>query len=89
MFCSAYREKKDIPHTSNNWVDPDFQQRRIVPMHYAIRSSGDVSVGSHVKSWPVETFMDWENWQEVAREDVNRQLKGKLLTDTFEVAGSG
>jgi hypothetical protein len=90
MFCSAYREKKDdIPHTSNNWVDRDFQQRRIVSMHGAIRSSGDAPAGSHVKSRPVETFMDGENWQEVAREEANRQLKGKLLTGTFEVAGGG
>jgi hypothetical protein len=62
MFCSAYREKKDdIPHTSNNWVDPDFQQRRIVPMHCAIHSSGGAPAGSHIKSRPVETFMDGEN----------------------------
>jgi hypothetical protein len=90
MFCSAYREKKDdIQHTGNNWVDSNFQQRRIVPMHCAIRSSGDAPAGSHVKSRPVETFVDGENWKEVAREEANRQLKGKLVTGTFEVAGSG
>jgi hypothetical protein len=88
MFCFAYHEKKDdIPHTSNNWVDPDFQQRRSMPMHCTICSSGDAPAGSHVKSRPVETFVDGENWQEVAHEEANRQLKGKLLTGIFEVAG--
>jgi hypothetical protein len=73
MFCSAHREKKDdIQHTSNNWVDPNFQQRRIVPMHCAIRQSSDAPAGSHVKSRLVETFVDGENWQEVAREEANR-----------------
>jgi hypothetical protein len=33
--------------------------------------------------------VDGENWQEVAREEANRQLKGKLLTGTCEVAGGG
>jgi hypothetical protein len=50
-------------------VNLDFQQRRIVPMHCGIRSSGNASDGSHVKSRPVETFVDGENWQEVAREE--------------------
>jgi hypothetical protein len=88
MFCSAYHEKKDdIAHTSNNWVSPDFQQRRIVPTHCAIRSSGDAPASSHVESRLVGTSVDGENWQEVAREEANRQLKDKLLTGTFEVAG--
>jgi hypothetical protein len=90
MFCSTYREKKDdIPNTSNNWVCSDFQQKRIVPTHCVIRSHGDAPAGSHVKIWLVETSVDGENWQEVAREEANRQLKGKLLTDTFKVVGSG
>jgi hypothetical protein len=90
MFCSTYREKNnDIPSTSNNWVCSDFQQRRIVPTHCAIRSHGDVPAGSHVKIWLVETSADGGFWQEVAREEANRQLKGKLLTGTFKVAGSG
>jgi hypothetical protein len=90
IFCSTYREKKeDIPNTSNNWVCSDFQQRRIVPTHCTIRSRGDAPAGFHVKIWLVEMSVDGENWQEVAREEANRQRKGKLLTGTFKVAGSG
>jgi hypothetical protein len=70
-------------------VDPDFQQRRIVTTHCAIRSGDDAPPGFYVKSRLVETSVDGESWQEVASEQANRQLKGKLLTGAFEVVGGG
>jgi hypothetical protein len=89
-FYSAYRQKReDIPHTRNNWVCYDFKERRIVPTHYTIRTSDDDSGGSHLQSWLVETLADGESWQEVAREEGNKQLNGKFRTGTFAVAGVG
>jgi hypothetical protein len=59
-FYAAHRNfTKDIPHTRNNWVCYDFRERRIVPTHYAIRTS---YYGSHLKSWVVETSVDGEKW---------------------------
>jgi hypothetical protein len=88
-FQSASRKKEeDIPHTRNNWICYDFKERRIVPTHYTIRtySSGGPG-GSHLKLWLVETSTDGENWREVAYEEDNKHLNGKLFTATFPVVG--
>jgi hypothetical protein len=38
-FHSAYRyDSEDIPHTRNNWICYDFNEGRIVPMQYTIRT---------------------------------------------------
>jgi hypothetical protein len=90
FFSSAYREKKeDIPHTKNNWICYNFKERRIVPTHYTIRTNSGYPGDIHLKSWLVETSADGKIWREVAREENNRQLNGKLLTATFAVAGGG
>jgi hypothetical protein len=88
-FYSAYRMKeKDIPHMRNNWICYDFKERRFLPTHYALRSD-DGDSGWYLKSWIIKTSVDGENWQEVAREEDNRELAGCLLTTTFPVAGGG
>jgi hypothetical protein len=89
-FASPLRKKEvDIPHTRNNWLCYDFKERRIVPVHYAIRTHGDRPGGDHLKSWLVETSLDGENWQEVAREENNNQLNGPNFADTFPVPSGG
>jgi hypothetical protein len=86
-FKSAYRKKKeDIPHTRNNWICYNFKERRIVPTHYAIRTYHGAA---NLKSWLIETSADGESWQEVAREEDNKQLNGKRFTATFAVADGG
>jgi hypothetical protein len=55
----------------------DFNERRIVPTHYAIRTHGYDPRGCHLKSWLVETSVDGESWREVAHEEDNKQLDGK------------
>jgi hypothetical protein len=82
-------KKEDVPHTRNNWVCYDFEERRIVPTHYAIRTYGDAPGNAYLQSWPVETSADGESWLEVAREEANNQLNGRYLTGTFAVAGGG
>jgi hypothetical protein len=90
-FYSAYRSSSEnIPHTRNNWLCYDFKERRIVPTHYTIRTNGVYGPGyQHLKSWLVETSMEGENWQVVAREEDNKQLNGFRFTGTFPVAGGG
>jgi hypothetical protein len=89
-FASLYREKRErIPDTRNNWLCYDFKERRIVPTHYAVRTNPGCPGSSHLKSWLVETSVDGENWQEVAREEDNEQLNGKFFTGTFAVADRG
>jgi hypothetical protein len=86
-FRSAYRSREeDIPHTRNNWVCYDFKERRILPTHYAIRTSFRASGLFHLKSWVIETSVGGENWREVAREENNEQLNGNRLTGTFAAA---
>jgi hypothetical protein len=70
----------------NNWICYDFNERRIVPTYYTIRSS---CYNPDLKSWPVETSLDGESWLEVAREEHNKELNQALCTGTFAVAGAG
>jgi hypothetical protein len=79
----------DIPHTRNNWVCYDFESRRIVPTHYAIRTHVNGPGAKHLKSWVVETSADGETWQEVDRREDNRELNGICFIGIFAVAGSG
>jgi hypothetical protein len=88
-FYSAYRMKEeDIPHTRNNWICSDFKERKVLPTHYALRLD-DGDSGWYLKSWFIKTSVDGENWQEVAREEDNRELAGCLFTTIFPVAGGG
>jgi hypothetical protein len=50
LYFACCEKKEDIPHTSNNWVCSDFQQRIIVLPYCTIRSDIDAPAGSHVKS---------------------------------------
>jgi hypothetical protein len=87
-FVSAYRDKEEyILHTRNNWICYDFEERRIVPSYYTIRTWHGDPGASHMKSWLIETSTDGENWQEVAREEDNKQLNGRSFSATFPVAG--
>jgi hypothetical protein len=52
-FYSAYRMKEeDIPHTRNNWICSDFNERRVLPTHQALRSD-DGDSGWYLKLWLV------------------------------------
>jgi hypothetical protein len=89
-FGSAFRWRNEyIPHTRNNWICYDFKERRIVPTHYTIGTNYDYPGRNHLKSWLVETSTDGKNWQEVAREEENKQLNGVYFTATFPVSGGG
>jgi hypothetical protein len=78
-----------IRHTRNNWVCYDFNERRIVPTHYTIRTNHCDCGGGHVKSWLVETSADGANWRDVDHKEKNDELNGKLFTATFAVVGCG
>jgi hypothetical protein len=56
-----------IPHTRNQWISYDFQETKIIPTQYSIRSRADpcAADGSHPKSWLVEVSMDGSNWTEI------------------------
>jgi hypothetical protein len=87
-FRSAYRRySEDIPHTRNNWVCYNFKERRIVPVHSAIRSFDCDPGFAHLESWLVKTSSDWKIWSEIAREDSSQPLNGAYVTGTFMGAG--
>jgi hypothetical protein len=89
-FWSAHRNKSEsIPHARNNWLCYDFQARRIVPTHYAIRSlyCGGVN-RANLKSWLVELSSDGTNWTEIDRRENNPELNDRNVTRTFPVSKS-
>jgi hypothetical protein len=87
-FLSACCQKEEeIPHTRNNWVCYDFNERRILPTHYTIRTHNSNPGYAHLKSWLVETSADRETWRKVAREENTEQLNGCRFPGTFAVAG--
>jgi hypothetical protein len=89
-FVSAGGEGwKDIPHTKNNCLCYDFNERRFVPTDYTMRSIGYGPGNSHLKSWLIETSGDGENWQEVAREENNKQLNGSFLLAHLRLRAAG
>jgi hypothetical protein len=90
-FRSAYRRNRSetVPHTRNNWVCCDFNERRIVPTHYTIPTNELGPGGHHMKSWLLATSADGKNWRDVDSKDNSQGLNGKWYTDTFMVAGAG
>jgi hypothetical protein len=88
LFISDYRSRsRNISHTGINWLCYPFEERRIVPTHYAIRTNCHNPGNEHLKSWLVETSVDRDNWREVAREEDNKKLNGILRSGIFAVAG--
>jgi hypothetical protein len=95
FFCSDFRDadgkdKVEIPPTRNNWVCYDFKERRIVPTHYALRTSSDPPPanfrGFHLRSWLVEVSENGKTWREVDNKQDNEDLDGESRTRTFPVA---
>jgi hypothetical protein len=70
LFRLAYRNhSEDITHTRNNCVCYDFNERRIVPTHYTIRTNSWGPGYWHLKSSLIETLVDGSSWREVARKE--------------------
>jgi hypothetical protein len=89
-FVSAYHEKEeDILHSGNNWLCYNFEERRAELTHHTIRMNGFGPGQEHMKSWFVETSADGESWQEVVREEDNKQLNGRFKTGTFALSDGG
>jgi hypothetical protein len=51
FYSTTRNERSDIPHTRNNWICCAFGNRRIVPIHNAMRSCGDLVSWPYLKSW--------------------------------------
>jgi hypothetical protein len=60
----------------------------IAATHYTAPSHCGCGRGSdHQKSWLVQTSVDGERWQQVAREEDSEQLNDANAIGTFVVAG--
>jgi hypothetical protein len=64
----------------------DFNERRIVPTHYTIRTHGYDPGGQHPKSWLVEAPADGKKWRAVAREKNSTQLNNSRFAGGFTIA---
>jgi hypothetical protein len=82
-FLSSFRDRADdIPHERNNWICYDFNDRRIVPTHYAIRPAVP-----RLKSWIIEASADGVKWREIDRREISEQFANEKVTKTFPIAG--
>jgi uncharacterized coiled-coil protein SlyX len=63
------------------WVCWDFHEMRVRPTHYTIKRY-------MLKSWVVETSLDFANWTEIDRKTDNEDLKDSPWTASFAVANS-
>jgi hypothetical protein len=86
VFCSVHKKAhEDIANAPNNWICYDFQDLRIIPTHYTIRSCFGGVNGFNLKNWVVETSVDSRNWAEADRREGNDKLNGFNVTRTFKV----
>jgi hypothetical protein len=65
----------------DQWVCWDFRDMRLRPTHYTIGSC-------HLKSWVVESSLDFVNWTEIDRKTDNKDLKEKSSIASFAVSNS-
>jgi hypothetical protein len=80
-FCSK--------NAADQWLAYDFQNLRIKPTAYSIRSyHGSQANGRHPKSWAIEVSLDGSRWTEIDRRENNSDLNGASLVNTFSVSES-
>jgi hypothetical protein len=79
-FCSDYKAEK--PH---EWLCYDFQQLRIEPTHYFIRTWSGPAGHNHLKSWALEGSMDGSVWEELDSRQNNDLLNGSRRVGLFSV----
>jgi hypothetical protein len=85
-FHSAHRDKNDIiPPAKNNWICYDFKDRKVIPTHYAVRSSTGVA---HPSSWVVEVSKKGKKWKEIDHKENNIDLNRQRVTRVFPAAAS-
>mgnify|MGYP001087271975 CR=1 FL=1 len=73
---------KDQP---NNWICFDFNEKRIIPSNYKIRSS-IYDVNQHnPRSWNIEGSNDNANWEILSEEKDSQYLNGKHLVHLFTI----
>jgi hypothetical protein len=82
FFCSQQRKSTDdIPETRNNWLCYDFKNRRVLPTHYAIRTSR----GAFIQSWAVDVSDDGQQWIQVDRRDDVSETNAAHTVTRFDV----
>jgi hypothetical protein len=79
-FCSEYE--------ANQWVQWDFIERRVIPVHYSIQAHRNTLGSSHLKSWVIEGSMYGLRWTELDRETNNNDLNGSLMIHSFSISKS-
>ena len=69
----------------NSWVTLDFKEHRIIPTHYAIRSSYYGLNSYHLKGWVIEVSNDNNKWTEIDEVNDCQYLNGSRLFHTFKI----
>ena len=76
-FCSRSME--------GAWFCIDFKDRRIMPLHYSIRTFVFGPGSTHLRSWAVEISKTGEDWIEIDRRVNTDDLNGIFSEKTYEV----
>jgi hypothetical protein len=79
-FCLHSR-----PAQPHEWLCYDFQQLRIDPTHYLIRTWGGLPGSNHLKNWALEGSMDRSAWEELDCRQNNDLLNGPHNVALFSV----
>lgn len=81
--CNNYFESNDI---SNSWLQYDFQNQRIRPTHYSIRTRHDNGKGGyHPKNWDIEGSNDGEKWITLDSRQNITCLDDRSAIHTFDI----
>jgi hypothetical protein len=67
------------------WVCWDFQERRVRPTHYALRSANL----NYPRSWVLEGSLDRKTWTELDRQTDNSHLTTYFVVATFPISVQG
>jgi uncharacterized coiled-coil protein SlyX len=76
LISSSCFESRNEP---GQWVCWDFHEKRVHPTHYTIR-------GSCLKSWMIESSLDFVNWTEIDRKRDNEDFKLASSRDPLKTA---
>jgi hypothetical protein len=71
----------------NSWICYDFQERRIQPTHYTVRSRLDENYG-HLRSWVLEGSADGKSWVTIDQREDNQSLASIGAIATFPISVS-
>jgi uncharacterized protein YqgQ len=77
-----------VNNNPDGWICFDFKEKRVNLHHYSLRTRSDGD-GNHPVNWVIEGSVDKTQWVELDRHINCPDLRGKNVSQTFSVSGTG